>query len=279
MARRLADLWSAVAGPAMRWWDAVPMRVQGRITIALPLVAVVISACLALNGNLTRVAIETDIQRKFEITAALGDLSSLMVNAETGMRGFLLTGQQEFLEPFGQATRQLPGAFGQLTALTTDEPGEKPREEMLGRLRDLETLTGQQMADLSFQQQFVTGGGSPEDPEIRRHLEYGKGLMDRIRAQVADFQGQERALLDERITDINDIRVRDYISVALALVAALATRFLAWFLFRRGILRRVERLTTCLRGRREGTPAELPEPTKRDQMGQLEREVHQVLRR
>lgn len=263
----------------MRAWERVPIRVQGRITVALPLVAVVISACLALSGNLTRVAIETDIQRKFEVTAALGNLSSSMVNAETGMRGFLLTGQPEFLEPFGQATRQLPSAFARLTALIADEPGERPREEMFGRVRELESLATRQMADLSFQQQFVAGGGSPDDPEMRRHLEYGKGLMDRIRAAVADFQGQERALLDQRIADINDIRVRDYVSVALALVAALATRFLAWFLFRRGILRRVDRLTTCLRGRREGTPAELPAPTKRDQMGQLEREVHEVLRR
>lgn len=262
----------------MRAWERIPIRVQGRITVALPLVAVVISAGLALNGNLTRIAIETDIQRKFEMTAALGNLSSLMVNAETGMRGFLLTGQPEFLEPFGQATAQLPGAFTRLTALTADEPGERPREEMFGRLRELEGITARQMADLSFQQQFVTGGGSPADPEIRRHLEYGKGLMDRIRSEVGDFQAQERALLDDRIDEINAIRIRDYVSVALALVAALATRFLAWFLFRRGILHRVDRLTTCLRGRREGTPSELAPPTKRDQMGQLEREVHEVLR-
>ncbi|WP_157647507.1 CHASE3 domain-containing protein [Actinomycetospora chiangmaiensis] len=270
MARGLADLWRAVSGPPMRAWERVPIRVQGRITVGLPLVAVVISACLALNGNLTRVAIETDIQREFEMTVALGNLSSLMVNAETGMRGYLLTGQQEFLEPFAQATQQLPGAFGELTALVSDEPGERPRDEMSARLRELESSAGQQMADLSFQQQFVAGGRSPDDPEIRRHLEYGKGLMDRIRAEVADLQGQERVLLDRRITDINDIRIRDYVSVALALVAALATRSLAWFLFRRGIPRRVDRLTTCLRGRREGSPSELPEPTKRDQMGQLE---------
>ncbi|MCD2190571.1 CHASE3 domain-containing protein [Actinomycetospora soli] len=278
MARGPADLWNSLVGPPMRAWERIPIRVQGRITVALPLVAVVISAALALNGNLTRAAIETDIQRKFEMTAALGNLSSLMVNAETGMRGFLLTGQPEFLEPFGQATQQLPGALAGLSALTDDEPGERPREEMSGRLRELETLTGQQMADLSFQQQFVARGGSPNDPEIRRHLEYGKGLMDRIRAEVGDFQAQERALLDDRIDEINAIRVRDYVSVALALVAALATRFLAWFLFRRGILRRVDRLTTCLRDRREGTPSALVAPTKRDQMGQLEREVHEVLR-
>ncbi|MDL5159743.1 CHASE3 domain-containing protein [Actinomycetospora termitidis] len=274
MARGFADRLGALVAPALRWWERIPIRVQGRITVALPLVAVLISAVLALNGNLARVAIETDIQRKFEMTAALGDLSSLMVNAETGVRGYLLTGQDEFLEPFDQASRELPSAFGRLATLTPEEPGEVPREEMTARLQALRTLTGQQMADLSFQRQFVVGGGSPADPEIRRHLEFGKGLMDRIRAEVGDFQAEQRALLDERLSDINAIRVRDYVSVALALVAALATRFLAWFLFRRGILRRVDRLTTCLRDRRAGAPSALPEPTKRDQMGDLEREVH-----
>lgn len=51
-------------------------------------------------------------------------------------------------------------------------------------------------------------------------------------------------------------------------------RFLAWYLFRNGTLRRVERLTTNLRDRRLGSPSALPPPTKKDQLGQLEREVN-----
>lgn len=259
----------------IRQWERVPIRVQARITIALPLVAVIISALLAISGNSQRVAIETDIQRKFEISAALGGLSSLMVNAETGMRGYLLTGQTEFLEPFDQASQQLSPAVNSLRELASVETEAGPRADILGRLGDLQDLTGRQMADLSFQRTAVTSGQlAVTSPEMRGHLEYGKQLMDRIRAEVGTMQDEERRLLDSRIDEINAIRVRDYVSVALALVAALATRFLAWFLFRRGILRRVDRLTENLRGRREGSPAPMDPPTKRDQMGQLEREVH-----
>jgi CHASE3 domain sensor protein len=261
--------------PAVRWWDRVPIRVQGRITVALPLVAVLVSAGFAFLGNQDRVAIETDIQRKFEMSGSLGDLTTLMVNAETGMRGYLLTGRTEFLQPFDQASAAQPGAIARLTELAAAEPGAKPRADKLARVAELRDLTGRQLADLAGQRAFVSAGRlTVPDEQLRSSLANGKDLMDRIRGDVDAMQDEERGLLDDRIADINAIRVRDYVSVALALVTALATRFLAWYLFRNGTLNRVERLTEIVRSRRSGTPAPDPLPVKRDKMGELEREVH-----
>src|SRR5690348_16460342 len=126
--------------PVMRRWNRVPMRVQGRITVGLPLVAVVISACLALVGGNQRAAIETDIQRKFEMSAALSELTTLMVNAETGMRGYLLTDQDEYLRPFEEATDELPGTMTRLTELAEAEPGERPRVTKLERIAHIRPL-------------------------------------------------------------------------------------------------------------------------------------------
>ncbi|RZT89009.1 CHASE3 domain sensor protein [Pseudonocardia sediminis] len=275
MARSLRDTLSASAQPAMRLWHRVPMRVQGRITVGLPLVAVVISACLALSGNLQRVDIETDIQRKFETSVALGELTTLMVNAETGVRGYQLTGQTAFLEPFTQASAELPTVMTQLTELASAEPGEAPRETKLGRIQELRDLTGRQLADLERQRTVAaTGGGAATNAEIRQDLVFGKDLMDRIRAEVDEMRTEEQALLDDRIAEINDIRTRDYVSVAIALVAAVVMRFLAWYLFRNGIVRRVDRLADTVRIIRNGGPVPSPPPVKRDRMGELEREVH-----
>ncbi len=266
--------FAAWTRPALRLWARVPMRVQGRITVGLPLVAVVISAGLAILGGNQRADIETDIQRKFEMSAALGELTTLMVNAETGMRGYLLTDQSEFLKPFDQATVELPATMARLTDLASAEPGERPRANKLARLQHIRTLTDQQLADLAGQRSYVTSGGRDvTDPELRRHLAYGKGLMDAIRVEVDAMQDEERTLLDDRIADVDAIRARDYASVALALVAALAMRFLAWFLFRKGILRRVEQLTENVRDLREGRPPSFPPTGKKDAMGELEREI------
>ena len=87
------------------------------------------------------------------------------------------------------------------------------------------------------------------------------------------MQDEERGLLDDRIADIIAIRVRDYASVVIALVAALGTRFLAWYLFRRGVLRRVEQLTEDVRALRRGCPPPHPAVERNDALGELEREV------
>jgi len=167
--------------------------------------------------------------------------------------------------------------MARLTELATAEPGEKPRADKLQRIAQIRTLTDRQPADLARQRDLVAAGGNAvDDPEIREHLAYGKGLMDQIRVEVDAMQDEERGLLDDRIADINAIRLRDYASVVIALIAALATRFLAWFLFRRGVLRRVEQLTEDVRGLRRGCRPPQPTIEKNDALGELEREIRLI---
>jgi CHASE3 domain sensor protein len=267
---RIGSTLGAWLQPALRVWARIPVRTQGRITVALPLVAVFVSTCLAVVGNYQRHDIEADIQRKFEMSAALDELTASMVNAETGMRGYLLTGSDDFLEPYDRASAGLPTALTRLTDLASAEPGEKPRVDKLARVDRLRTLTGEQLTDLGWQRDH------PTDPAIRGHLEYGKGLMDQIRAEVGAMQSEERSLLADRIADINAIRVRDYVSVVLALIVALLTRFVAWYLFKQGTLRRVERLTENVRSMRHGRPSPHPTTGKQDALGELEREIQLI---
>ena len=97
--------------------------------------------------------------------------------------------------------------------------------------------------------------------------------MDEIRVEVDAMQAEERDLLDDRIADIEAIRFRDYASVVVALIAALAMRFMAWYLFRRGTLDRVDRLTGYVRSMRQGCPPSAPLSGKKDKLGELEREI------
>lgn len=68
------------------------------------------------------------------------------------------------------------------------------------------------MTDLAWQRDHAVPGGSAVDPQIFPHLAYGKGLMDQIRVEIDAMQDEERALLSDRIADINAIRVRDYMA-------------------------------------------------------------------
>jgi CHASE3 domain sensor protein len=85
---------------ALRFWNHLPIRAQGGITVFIPVVAILVSFAFAIYGNLSRASREDDIQRKFTIVRQYSDLLTLMIDAETGERGFLLTRRAEYLEPY-----------------------------------------------------------------------------------------------------------------------------------------------------------------------------------
>ena len=146
------------------------------VLLGLPLLAVVISAILAFLGNQKRANIEVDLQRHFQMDRSLGEVLTWMVNAETGMRGYLLTQCDEFLQPYATASQDLPAALAHLRALAEVEPEWNPRFEKLQRLNQLQLLINQQMSDLAIQQQSI------EMPkkfsiDIYSHLAYGRRVQ------------------------------------------------------------------------------------------------------
>ena len=103
----MADLGTKVKWRWLRvlqFWNSTPIRAQGGILALIPIIAVLVSFGFAIFGNLSRESRQEDIERKFKATRQYGDLLTLMIDAETGERGFLLTHRTEFLEPYKKAT-------------------------------------------------------------------------------------------------------------------------------------------------------------------------------
>jgi len=163
----------------------------------------------------------------------LNEVVTLMVNAETGMRGYLLTKRNEFLQPYATASQELPSAMSDLRALAEAEPDHDPRINKLHLLNQIQLLIYRQMADLTWQQQYVTAPNT-FDTEVYNHLAGGKRTMDEIRAKLNAMQNEEGLLLTERVQQINAIRRRDYLAIILALVIGLGTRLIARYLFSKG---------------------------------------------
>jgi CHASE3 domain sensor protein len=261
--------------PLIKLWDKIPLRWQGFLTTALPFAAVFISAIIAFYGNYQRENIEADVQRKFKMVNTMSDVLTLMVNAETGMRGYILTKRESFLEPYNLAKQKLPETVSEIRSLAEAEPGEKPRLEKLERINRLQTLIDKQIADLDFQKEYVN---SPNlsNSDIYEHLQYGKSLMDEIRGILSAMSEREDYLLNERISDINSIRKRDYFAVFLVLFLGIAVRLAAFYLFRIGVLARIVSLTESVQSfRRKGKLTHAPSK-KTDELGLLEEEIFKL---
>jgi len=242
MIQTIMSIGKRISQPVTRLWRRIPLRVQGKILVILPLLAITISAALAIFGNHQRANIQADIQRHFQMVRGLNEVVISMVNAENGMRGYLLTKRDEFLQPYTTALQKLPSAMSDLRALAEAEPSYGPRLNKRLLLNQIQLLIDRQMADLTWQQQYVTTAntisffakGMTFDTEVYKHLAYGKLTMDEIRATLNAMESEEGQLLTERVQEINAIRRRDYLVIILALFIGLGTRLIARHLFNNG---------------------------------------------
>ncbi len=59
----------------MRVWQLVPLPIQGKIFVALPLLAVAVSAALAGVGNYQRYKIQSAVQRHFQMASGVNEVN------------------------------------------------------------------------------------------------------------------------------------------------------------------------------------------------------------
>src|SRR4051794_41674342 len=99
------------------------MRLSARMGLAsglLGVVLVVVFVVLFVAIGRQRDA-ASEARTSERIIAAAGDLRSSLLGVESAERGFLLTGQEQFLPPFAQARRELPRQSEKLRGLVADD--------------------------------------------------------------------------------------------------------------------------------------------------------------
>jgi methyl-accepting chemotaxis protein len=124
-----------------------------------------------------------------------------MVNIETGLRGFVASGEEKFLEPFNQGQKSFVAAFDQVKSLTSDNPAQQARLEklMANHKQFLEVANA-----LKAMRQDATAGKVSVD-DLLKDFKAGKDkvAMDTFRGGVAEFSKAESDLLVTRSELLN----------------------------------------------------------------------------
>ena len=123
-------------------------------------------------------------------------LLGLMKDAETGQRGFVITGQDTFLEPYAAAATAIPVALRELRELTADDPSSQ------SRLDAVEPLVAAKMAELKHAIDARRGGGFDAALKVVLSGE-GKRYMDELRSQFDKMDIGERDVLRQRSEDVS----------------------------------------------------------------------------
>ena len=124
------------------------------------------------------------------------------VNMETGLRGYLLAGKEEFLDPYKQGEQAVYSQIAELQKTVSDNPGQVQRlAEVEDVLRAWQSeLTGMQ---IGLRREIGDAQTMNDMAKIVGEAR-GKAYFDKFRDQVATFIGRERVLLEQRDAELKD---------------------------------------------------------------------------
>jgi signal transduction histidine kinase len=171
------------------------------------------------------------VAHTLEVNTELNGALSALVDAETGQRGYLLTGKDQYLEPYNAALPVLGEKIKRLRALTADNPGQQRR------LSELERLVAERQGLLKQTIELRRSKGDAFVVPIEA-LDAGKRLMDGIRALFGEMEAEERRLLIERQAVTSAAGRRTTMVILLGGLPAVALAGLAYLFIRRELERR-----------------------------------------
>jgi signal transduction histidine kinase/FixJ family two-component response regulator len=132
-----------------------------------------------------------------QVITTAAELGFAVRDAESGQRGYVLTGQADYLPPYRDAIGRIAVLQNQLLSLTTDDPSQQERLHNLAPLlqRKLEELaqTVALRRDVGFDAALAV---------VQTNL--GLGLMDQIVALLREVRDTEERLLETRRRDLDE---------------------------------------------------------------------------
>ena len=168
--------------------SGLPLPPKTLIGFLLAVAAVAIIALLSYQSLQATTASAANLTQTIEVLGRLESLLSTVIDAETGQRGFLLTGEESYLAPYTDAKDALPEEIKSMRALLVNRP------EQRRRLDELESLTNLKMAELDSTV-TLRRAGKPDAALAVVRTDRGKIYMDRIRAAASEMEAAERQLL------------------------------------------------------------------------------------
>ncbi len=202
-----------------------PVRNAATLGFGLVLAVLVVSA-VVLCGNL-RLLIDHDawVAHTHQVIAEVEALQATLTDAETGVRGYLLTDQELFLEPYTSAVAAARGRLGRLRELTADNPTQQDNiKELAAQVdRQLDLLA----ETVRSRRDRAAWAGDAQDGD---RLTRDKAQMDGIRVTLGRMRQEEDRLLAVRDEQARSSALTAFLSLAALVVLSVAFLGLAYVL-------------------------------------------------
>jgi PAS domain S-box-containing protein len=204
-------------------------RIASYFAVAILLLGIVFFSFAANNQQLIR---------STNLIAHTKDVlfqSALVLNAaqdiETGTRGFLITGREEFLEPFNNGVDSINGKIAEVKRLTENDAAQQRRTDTLSRLVQQNVLLRKKLIEFKR---------ADYNEPIVATMTIGaeKKLMDSIRAMIAAIQqAEDLSLRNRNLETAQTISGAQRIITIIEILVFLTLLFLFFVIYRNAMSR------------------------------------------
>jgi signal transduction histidine kinase len=184
----MTDLQAGRLGALLRFLRTPTPGRTVAVLLAAALVLLMGANLLTLQMVRQTTALQNAVEHTQEVRLTAQRVLTLAVDAETGQRGFLLTGRPQYLAIYNEALEALPAELDALERKVVDNPDQTAKARRIRYIVDERLLTLRRGVE-----QAATGRIGEAVSLLRSGR--GKILMDAMRAEVAALDAEEVRLL------------------------------------------------------------------------------------
>ncbi|RAJ18027.1 sensor histidine kinase [Olleya aquimaris] len=162
------------------------------------------------------------VTHTYRINVELEQILSYLKDAETGHRGFLVTKDSVFLEPYLNSRERINNNFAELKSLTSDNPTYQ------SNLKNLNSLINNRLETFKTTLEYENPEDYFDSVKFSNELKKGQKEMDTIRNHINNMIYLENQLLEKRKLDYQSNLVATPLLLFTLLLLTLAIMFLAY---------------------------------------------------
>jgi methyl-accepting chemotaxis protein len=177
------------------------------------------------------------VTHTYRVIARANEILAAAVNMETGMRGYLLAGQEEFLAPYTQGEKEFSTLVNALKTTVNDNPVQVATlTEIQETIGDWQKNVTEPTIDL---RRKIGDAKTMDDMSDLIGKAEGKQYFDKFRNIMADFSAEEQHLMGVRKDATQSTVDNTFTSIFIAIVVSLIASIGIALFVSRGVLKQV----------------------------------------
>lgn len=207
------------------------MKISTKLFLGFVIISFFFTAVAFINFNLSDDVLDNSnwLAKSQEVRRSSAALQLSIVDMDAGMRGFLLTGNEAFLEPYALGIEQLPGMFSALEKLVSSSPTQL---QQLNQIQEIHKKWHNVFANplIDQKRKAIKSKFSELSNADELMNMQGRQMVDQIRDLFKAFNDIEYAIRQQRSDrlslSINKTRLISIVLTSMAVVIGLTGAFL-----------------------------------------------------